>query len=444
MYKKNIILFILIFLIVYLIPAGTGNGRSVTIQQQILEVTEQISQTILKEYPDMSVRKGIVILGFKEESPQARKNKIGSLVQVYLEEALTKSMLLYLVDRRNLDAIQEEYALALSGLTDESTSPQPGYLKGARFLLFGSILEENSAFRVSISMTDTTTGEMLFTSGFNVPNKEMLDAAEELQYEYVAKNGIGLSSSFLLFITGDADFNSVKPVFVDMKVKYRLSRSLLLSAGIMIPMPLEFYRLEDKDNNLYWSDFQTSSDFPSALDTVPVGQVSNNFVGGMILHLDLQYTLNFTPAFNLGFNFGALFSPYLASSYKISSNSGLYVKDYEYDNNNYTVSKDRTAITLEYKAFGGVKFELIPELFLTPRLALSGLLGYMVTTNASVYRAYAENGDWGFYAESLATNYNDFVDDIYFGFDPSLMPGGDPWSINFSGLYGGLTFTLFF
>ncbi len=393
----------------------------------------------------MSVRKGVVILGFKEESSQARKNKMGSLIQVYLEEALTKSIILYLVDRDNLDAIQEEYALALSGLTEEGTFPEPGYLKGARFLLFGSVLEENASFRISISMTDTTTGELLLTSGFNVPNKEMLDAAEELQYEYVTKNGIGLSSSFIMCITGDTDFNSVKPVFVDMKVKYRLSRSLLLSAGIMLPMPLEFYRLGDSDNTFKWSDFQTDPEFLThpSLDG-PVGQITNTVFGGMILHLDLQYTLNFSPAFNLGFNLGALFSPYLASSYKISSNSGLYVKDYEYDNNDYTVSKDRTAITLEYEAFGGVKFEVAPELFLTPRLALSGVLGYMVTSNASVYRAKAENGDWGFYAESLATGYNDFVDDIYFGFDPSLMPGGDPWSINFSGLYGGLTFTLFF
>ena len=140
MNKKNVFFILFTFLFVFLIPALSRNSDTINLQQHIRESVDQISQVILENYPEMSVKKGVVILGFEEESSRARKNKMGTLIQVYMEEVLTNSMLLYLVDRKNLDAIQEEYALALSGLVDETTSPEMGNLKGAELLLYGSIV----------------------------------------------------------------------------------------------------------------------------------------------------------------------------------------------------------------------------------------------------------------------------------------------------------------
>ena len=44
----------------------------------------------------------------EREKGERRELILQSAVQVYLEEVLTNSMLLYLVDRKNMDAIQEE------------------------------------------------------------------------------------------------------------------------------------------------------------------------------------------------------------------------------------------------------------------------------------------------------------------------------------------------
>jgi len=297
-------------------------------------------------------------------------------------------------------------------------------------------------------MTDTTTGELILTRSFTVPNEEMLNAAEELQYEYVAKNGIGMSTSMLYFIIAEEDFNEMKPMFIDLKAKYRLSRNWMLSAGVLLAMPFPIFRLDDNENSLTWADYQpdlVSTDDPNMNATV--GQATNDIKEGMILHLDLQYTLNFSPKFNLGLNLGILRAPYLTTVYDISSTNGIRVKDYDYSipgPDNYTVTKDRTPITLKFNSFFGAKVELCPELFFTPRMALNGVVGYMITSETTVREAYGDYADWGFYDESLESNYNGFADDLYFGFDPSKMPGGDPWSLNFSGLYGGLSITLYF
>ena len=177
MYKKNLFIILFAFLFIFLVQAQSRNSGTNNLQLHIRESVEQISQLILEKYPEMSVKKGVVILGFEEESPQAKKKKMGTLIQVYLEEVLTNSMLLYLVDRKNMDAIQEEYALALSGMVDESTAPELGYLSGAQHLLYGSVIEENSDFRVSISMTDTTTGELLLTRNYDTPAPGVLISA---------------------------------------------------------------------------------------------------------------------------------------------------------------------------------------------------------------------------------------------------------------------------
>lgn len=444
MFKKKVFILLFAFIFVFFAQGRAKTTAADNLKQHIRESVDQISKTILDKYPDMTIKKGMVILDFREESPGARKNRMGNLVRVYLEDVLTNSMVVYLVDRENLDSIHKEMALALSGMVNEDTAPELGELKGAQLLLFGSIVEENSDFRISISMTDTNTGEKLLTKSFTVPNQEMVQASTELQYEYVAKNGIGLSASPMYFITADKFFSRSNPMFVDLKAKYRLSRNLMVGAGVMTIIPGESFRLDDNENSYQWSDYQpaVATDIPTLDNTV--GQMTNDITGALIFHLDLQYTLNFSPRFNLGFNLGVLGCPYLETAYDISSNDGLRIKDYDYITDTYTVTKDRTPITLIFSGLYGAKAELCPEWFITPRMALTGVLGYMITTRATVRSAYGEYADWGFSEESIASNYSDFANDLYFGFDPSKMPDGDPWELFFSGLYGGFSFTLFF
>ena len=422
-----------------------------TLQDEIRNCVERMSGAFLEKYPGLTVKRGAVILEFKEESPEARSKQMGTLIRVSLEEALANSMVLYVVDRKSMEAIREEYILSLSGMVDESTAPEIGFLSGAHVLLYGSIMEDGADFRVSVSMTDITTGELVLTHSFTVPNQDMIAAAENLQYEYVAKNGIGISASGLYFILADKIFNSSHLLLTNIQAKYRVSRNFMLSAGVMIPVTGTggFYRWDPSQNSdqavVSWSDFQPN--LPDVLDG-EVGQVTGSIEGGLLFHLDGQYTINFSPRFNLGIKLGGIMGSGLRTGYKLSSNEGIYTKTLSYDEE---TGEEETVTTIDYqeiinvfKFLYGGRLEICPEIFITPRVAMNLTIGYMLTNSAGMRESYASNGDWGFYQDALDSGFNDRADENYFGFDPRLLPDGSEWTMNLSGLYGGLSVSFFF
>jgi hypothetical protein len=429
------------------------SAQNVSLQEEINNSMEKISTAFKDKYPDLTVKRGAVILEFEEESPRARSKKMGTLVRVYLEEALVHSLSLYLVDRKNLESIKEEQILSLTGLVDENTAPEVGYLSGAHVLLFGSILEEGADFLVTIGMTDMTTGERLLTFSFRVPDREMIMAAENLQYEYVTKNGIGLSVSTQYHILADEMFNEGHPLFFNIEAKYRISRNLMVSAGVMIPPVTtgSFYRYDpSQDSSLAavpWSYFQP--DLPAVYGTQEVEQITNRLASGLLITGDIQYTFNFSPRFNIGVKLGVLAGAGLTTAYRLSSTASQFIQTTVYDDVSGAVSdtlitRDYQEIILLYDQLAGAKVEIRPEFFITPRLAVTGIAGYMKTTEGRVREAYASHGDWGFYQEALDSGYNGGVEETYFGLDPRKIPGGGIWTLDFSGLYAGLALSFFF
>jgi len=439
----------MVFLLLCLSVTGAA-AQTAPLREGIRESVDAFSREIRDRYPDLTVKQGAVILEFREESPRARSKQMGTLVRVYLEEALSNSLYLYIVDRKNLSTIQEEYMLALSGLVDETTAPEVGYLSGARILLSGSVAEEAGDFLISIGMTDITTGELMKSVSFPVPDTEMVAEAENLQYEYVARNGIGLSVSTMNFLLADENFNDFPPMFTGIQAKYRISRSFMISAGIQIPVSTgESYRWDPSQDSsqydVYWSDFQP--DLPAPLDET-IGQITSNFSGGFLFHLDGQYTLNFSPRFNVGIRVGFVTAPALKTEYRLSSNSGLYVSTTAYDSTDGSTSevitRDYQPITLVFNPLFGGRIEICPEYFITPRLAVNAVLGYMITNRPGVRLAFASSGDWGFYDQALESNYNQQAEDSYFGLDPRRMPDGSLWTMNLTGLYAGISGSFFF
>jgi len=424
------------------------SAQSLSLQEEIHNSIEKISTAFRARYPDLTVKRGAVILEFREESPRARSKKMGTLVRVYLEEALATSLSLYLVDRKNLESIREEQILSLTGLVDESTAPEVGYLSGAHVLLYGSIVEEEADFLISIGMTDISSGERLLTYSFRIPDQEMVTAADNLQYEFVAKNGIGLSVSTQYHILADKSFNESHPYFLNIEAKYRISRNFMVSAGVMIPPVTtgSFYRYDPGQDGslaeLTWSFFQP--ELPATFGEETVGQVTNQLTGGLLATAGLQYTLNFSPRFNLGLKLGVLAGMGLRTAYRLSSAAGQFVQTEVVGEQDPLVTRDYQDIILLYDQLFGGKIELRPEYFITPRLAVTGMAGYMKTTEGRVREAYASRGDWGFYEGALESGYNRKAEETYFGLDPRKMPDGGIWTLDFSGLYAGLAVSFFF
>ncbi len=78
--------------------------------------------------------------------------------------ALLRNEALILVERENLEAVIEEQKFSLSGLTDEETTLEIGRLLNTTQLIGGGFLINNGVLRVTAKITDTTTGEILFSS----------------------------------------------------------------------------------------------------------------------------------------------------------------------------------------------------------------------------------------------------------------------------------------
>lgn len=401
----------------------------------------------------MVSRQGVVILDYEETSSRARQRQMGNLVRVYMEEELANSLVLYLVDRDNLEAMKKEWTLALSGMVDEDTIPEIGNLSGSSYLIHGEVLEEAGSFKVVTRMTDIGTGKVLSTGSFLVPDSEMVKAADNLRYEYVAKNGIGLYAAPIYYILPPEDYNKMPLVLFDIGVKYRLSRRFMLSAGIMRGMYStgEYYRWDEGYGDYTdrpWDYFQPGiADVSIPNDTSSTGQVTNRMTGGIFPHIDLQYTLNISPAFNIGFKAGIFSGMDITTAYRISSTGGLYYQETVIDElggSEPIIKRDYQDVELIFGGFGGARVEVAPEYFITPRMALNLTLGYSLSTKAKLWGAKATAADWEFTDMALESGSNLGSEETYLGFDPHIKPDGTDWYYELSGLYGGLAFSVFF
>ena len=109
---------------------------------------------------------------------------IGSSYSLYLQELVSQELQISnkfdFTDRESLDLIMDEIKLGLMGITDESTSPEPGMLKGLESLVVGRFFDEGAEVRLFLELIDMESGLIL----------------EKVNYS-IAKSTIPLSISIL-------------------------------------------------------------------------------------------------------------------------------------------------------------------------------------------------------------------------------------------------------
>lgn len=274
---------------------------------------ETLSTAYAEVYPGLGSKAGTAVLTLEDVADDARKSKIGETVTVYLLEALGRSLVLSPIDRKNTQTTTQEMKFALTGMVDEASAVEVGKMIGVRAMIWGNVTAVQDRFLISLHLTDGETGKVLGTAAFEIPKKELIDVSLELQYSYVAKNGIGLSLDSFYPIIRPAVFTKTFPVMVDLNANYRAARWLMVTAGIMTYAlnTGEHYRWED---DMPYATLQPG--LPADDRTVPWGalpdapspqygisQLTSQFTF-MLAHLDVQFTLNIHPKFNVGFSVG--------------------------------------------------------------------------------------------------------------------------------------------
>lgn len=100
---------------------------------------------------------------------------------------------LTLVERENLEDVIKEQKLSLSGLTDENTALEIGRILNTNQLIGGTFLIHENTLRVTARITDTTSGEILFSCSVENTPDRYFSLEKELARELAAYYGFTIN-----------------------------------------------------------------------------------------------------------------------------------------------------------------------------------------------------------------------------------------------------------
>jgi len=464
--------------------AGSQLRRSVRV------ALEDLSKQYVAARPGRTVRDGLTLVAVKNQSRAAETGRIGEAVSVFFAEEIAKSTVFFLVERENLGKLLDEMELSMSGLVT-GVSDFKG-LSAVDVMAAGSVVEAGADFHVDLRLVDAATGATLAVASFELPKHVLAKASEELQYSYVAANGIGLSfgSLYLPFPTPFFKNNYVHLLF-DLGAAYRPERRWMFGAGAMLPFSdqSDDYSYEQYGEGTYSYPTMQPGLLPGgngALGFEAFGgnssksPMQDSYFEYSILHLDAQYTVNFSPAFNIGVSGSVMTyiqTPRMTLSIGKHALGGLYYRQQFFNGTDYDYlpAIDNTPIVYQFDStrFAGLRGELRPEIFITPRLALTMKIGYLWTPPLSVTGVKAGYAAWDF-RESEGVDHATWVpaDEaaspidtppqlpwdpdhpreqdnnqsswIYYGWNPFMSPDSGRWAFDLSGLYAGVFVSVFF
>lgn len=461
-----------------LCAAFAGAGE---LESALYTSVDALSQAYRTAHPELGMKAGLVILDFEEHSELARRHGLGKAVEAFVRDTVSRSLVYELVDRKRLDEVLKEMELALSGMVEGGQAIEAGRLAGVRAFLWGGIAESGDDFVISLGVTDAETGAVVATESFSIRKRVLVSVAEELAYSYVAPNGLGVSTHAFMPVYQLSDlFNKAAMFLADAGLSYRPNRHFMVSAGIMTApvMTGEHYRVDEDIRILSVQPGLASAVDPWGLGGGGTDAAFSQWTAqfrATFLRLDAQYTINFSPSLNVGLA-GGIFNALGNVRMFVDiggDNSGLYYRQQLATNQDplatgtYYQQPFIDAESVEYlfmdQFIPGLRAEIRPEFFITPRLALSARIGFMWMLPIPVREVYATNAKWWFYQDgkeplawkptpgyvpaTVADNLyysEERASWVYYGWNPLLRPDGTYWAFDMSCVYAYVGLSFFF
>jgi len=439
-----------------------------------------LSRAYQQAYPTQSMKAGLVIMELAENSELAKRHQLAKTVEAYLREVVGRSLVYELVDRKNLAAILGEMEMSLTGIVDPAQIVEIGNLSGVRAFLWGDISDSRDRFLINLNVSDAETAAVLASANFEIEQYKLVKIAEELEYSYVAPNGIGLTAHlfWMPYMVSDL-YNKAPFLMLDSGLAYRFSRNFMVSAGLLTAPQFtgESYRWDEDIPQLSIQPGLAGNEWlwGGVAERGNMSQLTCNIISDFI-RLDAQYTFNFSPKFNIGLSgglFSAVSNPRMYADIG-GPTEGLYfrkllaTKDGTSVDDYYHMPFIDTAMVeylFEQQFIPGLKAEIRPEFFITPRIALSIRTGFVWMLPLPVREVHASQASWWFYQQGKKTvatswvpnstyapgsGYTSAIQDegeqkaswLYYGWNPLLRPDGTYWTYNISGviLQFGLSF----
>ncbi len=214
--------------VILLMVALSAGAQS--LNRQIRNLAEDITREYMHSKKDLLIKPRIGIGDFTEESRGAVKNSVGSLISAMLTNALSRSTVFSVIERKNLEALMKEYKLSLSGFTSDATAPQLGELQGVELLLLGSVTEAGTTYLISTRLVDVETGKIAATAEVQVGRQEIEAESEKyLASTFQSPYGITLTPSTSVLLETGGNRNNFYLFSID--AGYRVTKWLSLSLG---------------------------------------------------------------------------------------------------------------------------------------------------------------------------------------------------------------------
>ncbi len=398
-------------------------------------LVEQLAEDYAVEYgTNLYSRQTVSIIEIRNTTKEAEDNYVGEAVEELLKNSIADSLVFKLIDRKNLDIAMNEIKLSLSGLTDDKDSPELGKIRGVKLLLDGSVTLDGDNFIINIRLTDVETTAVIASASAEIPKKAMIETSNQIAYEYVTANGIGLS--FFITPTRYLVLNESPPVRVGdnefhsgtggARLTYRLNRRWKFSIDMDVNVKDVFFdkrTIGSMENLTAFDDV-----FNSGLTISGFWEKDGSFSEGSNVETELSGDLNYytltQAATNVSFMLSYVYS--VNQKFNISAGIGPHINwlryQQTYDNVpiliNEGVAFKRYEVVMNFLGLGGTA-NINFEYFVLPRFALNfGITGF--------YSYILPRKDLDAWSPTTGEYY--YETDNYaiesFGLNPFMMPDG--------------------
>ncbi len=151
---------------------------------------------LISTFTDLPAQIHVVVGEFENKSDQFSLDLWEKAVPDMIQERLSDSPDLVILERRHLQTILEEKALSLSGLTEGDNAREIGDLLEADYVIYGSIHKSDDEFRIDVSIVRVGTGQVHSEKAVS-PDDDHLPEMIEL-----------LSRNILHDLTGKGEYRS--------------------------------------------------------------------------------------------------------------------------------------------------------------------------------------------------------------------------------------------
>jgi len=131
-------------------------GQRVSAQNKSSDTLSQISEKFIAALPQNSV---IAVLNISASDKDA-----AVFVRDEIEYRLVESGKFRIVDRKSLDAVQDERSFQMSGEVSDESAVSLGNMLGANIVISGSISGAESSRRLTLKALNVETAEIMSTA----------------------------------------------------------------------------------------------------------------------------------------------------------------------------------------------------------------------------------------------------------------------------------------